>query len=317
MEFWEIAFEGVGVGEFKEMLQQWVERARTRMDCGESVPCLCVFKEEEEEEGVYKMKSRLVTVELLRETETFLLQQSEDPPKQLVFLGQNVKLMSTIFKADLGVHVQDMLHSVVLDVSKRIESDGCTARDDQDLTWFIQAGDDNLYVATRYCDMFACVCSEPAWKVIERGQMVKQEYADWIESHIDFVKEVKFTTCLLLTSSAREHQNVTVRVHTDIDVVIQASMTELYFLGTRYIITRKYKALQVANKRRREPEADIIAATKVLIAAARKYTATDDSLTSELEACKRRLAEVTQDRDRLKGIFEKLSSFTERKNKMN
>ncbi len=120
--------------------------------------------------------------------------------------------------------MQDMLQSVVLDVSKRIESDGCTARDDQDLTWFIQAGDDNLYVASRYCDSsFACVCSEPAWKVIERGQMVKQEYADWIESHIGFVKEVKFMvggdTCLL-SSSAREHKSVTVHVSTDIDVFI-------------------------------------------------------------------------------------------------
>lgn len=375
MEFWEIAFDGVGVGELKEMLEQWVTRARTRMNSDESVPCLCVFKEE----GVYKMKDRLVTVELLDETEKYLRSEAgADPPDQLVFLGQNVKLLSTIFKADLvAVHIQDTLKSVVLDVSKRIETDDC---DYEDLTWFIQAGDDNLYVATRYRDMFACACSEPAWKVTGRGQMVKQEYADWIESHIGFVKGVKFMVgdtqerCLL-TSSAREHESVTVHVNTDFDVCIQASMSELYFLGTRYIITRKYKSLQ-ANKRLRDdpapepdiiimneakrprvdtaPEPDIImndeiiAATKVLLAVARKRTAADSSdsvivgrlsseledckgkllevtqdrdllkekLSSELETCKKRLLEVTQDRDRIKGIFAKLQTFSERKNKI-
>lgn len=338
MESWRDAFESMTVSEFVQLVEVWVRHARDRLEDGEVVCCSCVCLDKKT--GVYNLiVDKHVTPQFLEDQERAVHSIGNTKPTELVFVGQTVNLMGEILAPGNMVDLDQVVCANVHGVEKRIQPEGGFT----DYTWMIETCN-CMYVLTEYRQMFAFACGENTFRVVAKSRLVMLGFSSWVEMYVDGIRKCYFTEngekVCPITTRAKEYKGVTMHVKSERGVT-QFPLSELYLRGTR-IVSRWYKSLGsgVDDKRPRSPSTtvdddsggkrpriennnddspELLAAVKVIMAAARAQVASvyTAAIREELKSCQDRLSAVIADRDRLKGIFDALTTrhFMVNKNK--
>ncbi len=283
-------FQDMDESVYKSLLSFWVLHMRSaRPNGGVGSRYVGVFNGPGGPDGFLVCRSS-VTEAVLEEQERFARSPNIHVQKEVIFLGQPMRLLAKMLGTNIKLlsGVSQHITDCVTDVSYTADQ----TKKYRNVSYMVY-NMSNMVVVRSYQQMFAIVCGNSStWQAQEVKDMTLGDYATWLQTNVTEGVAVHFTrddSTIEISNSAINSDGVIVHVKLQ-GVDLELQLTDLFQRGTR-IIRDTY--MQEARERTAVSLDDVCEETV-------------ESLRDELKKSQAKLATVTAERDRLRNIFNQL-----------